>query len=90
MVILIKSPKAQDQKTFDLASIQASIRKEPKKRMTKEEHELILGAVKQNIEDKFDTKIDKAYFCYVLSQKNKHIVDIDTKNDCEKNGVKYI
>ena len=90
MAILIKSSNDLNKKTFKLIVIQASIRKEPEKRMTKDEHELILGIVKQNIENEFDVNIEEACFIYVLSQKDKKIEDIETKNDCDKNGIAYI
>ena len=88
MAILIKSKK--NKKTFNLGVIQASIKKEVQKRMTKDEHELILGAVKENVENEFDIIIDEAYFLYVLSQKDNKIIDEDTVKDCEINGIKYI
>ena len=88
MGILIKSKN--NNKSFNLAVIQASIKKEIQKRMTKDEHELILGAVKENIENEFDIIIDEAYFVYVLSQKDNKIIDEDTVKDCELNGIKYI
>ena len=90
MVILKKSPKSADLKTFNLIAIQASIRKDYDKRMTKDEHELILGIVKQNIENEFDINIDEAYFIYVLSEKNQKIEDNETVKDCNKNGISYI
>ena len=90
MVILKKSPKSTDTKTFNLIAIQASIRKDKNKRMTKDEHELILGIVKQNIENEFDINIDEAYFIYVLSEKNQKIEDNETEKDCNKNGISYI
>ena len=50
MAILIKSGNEKDDKNnnnFDLASVQATIKKDKEKRMTKDEHELILGAAKK-------------------------------------------
>ena len=90
MIILKKSPKSIDLKTFNLIAIQASIRKDYDKRMTKDEHELILGIVKQNIENEFDINIDEAYFIYVLSEKNQKIEDNETEKDCNKKGISYI
>ena len=58
--------------------------------MMKEEHELILGATKQNIENEFDIVIEDAYFVYVLSEKNNKIEDENTQKDCDNNGIKYI
>ena len=90
MALLIKSCDEQNQKNFHLVSIQATINKDPDKRMMKEEHELILGATKQNIENEFDVVIDDAYFVYVLSEKNNKIEDENTQKDCDNNGIKYI
>lgn len=58
--------------------------------MMKEEHELILGATKQNFENEFDIVIDDAYFLYVLSEKNNKIEDENTQKDYDNNGIKYI
>ena len=90
MIILKKSPKSTNSKTFNLIAIQVSIRKDHNKRMSKDEHELILGIVKKNIENEFDIIIDEAYFIYVLSEKNQKIEDNETKKDCDKNGISYI
>ena len=65
MAILIKSGGEKDDKNnnnFDLASVQATIKKDKEKRMTKDEHELILGAAKKNIENEFDIKIKRLIF----------------------------
>ena len=93
MAILIKSGNEKDDKNnnnFDLASVQATIKKDKEKRMTKDEHELILGATKKNIENEFDIKINKAYFLYVLSQKNGKIEDQETIKECNNNGIYYL
>ena len=90
MALLIAKNNSLNKKQFNLATIQASIKKEPGKRLSKEEHELILSKVKQNIENEYDIEIDEAYFIYVLSQKNKKIIDESTKKYCDKNGVAYI
>ena len=70
--------------------IQATIMKDKDKRLLKEEHELILRAVKLNLENEFDIDIEEAYFIYALSKKNGEIEDIETKNDCNKNNIEYI
>ena len=80
MALLIAKNNSLNKKQFNLATIQASIKKEPGKRLSKEEHELILSKVKQNIENEYDIEIDEAYFIYVLSQKNKKIIDESAKN----------
>jgi len=90
MALLIKTCDGPNQNNFHLVSIQATISKDPEKRMMKEEHELILGATKQNIENEFDIVIDDAYFVYVLSEKNNKIEDENTQKDCDNNGIKYI
>lgn len=82
--------KEKEPNIFSLCSIQAIIKKDKEKRMTKDEHELILGAVKRNIENEFDIIIQKAYFFYVLSKKNGNIEDEETKKDCEENKIQYI
>ena len=87
MAILIKTNKPN---TFNLSSVQATIHKDKEKRMTKDEHELILGSTKQNLENQFDITIDKAYFFYVLSKKNGNIEDQETKKECDENKIQYI
>ena len=62
MALLIKSCYEPNQKNFQLVSIKATISKDPEKRMMKEEHEQILGAAKQNIENEFDIVINDVYF----------------------------
>ena len=49
--------------------IQATIMKDKDKKLLKEEHELILRAVKLNLENEFDIDIEEAYFIYALSKK---------------------
>ena len=90
MALLIKSSDDPKNNNFHLVSIQAIINKDPEKRMMKEEHELILGATKQNIENEFDIVIDDAYFVYVLKETNNKIEDENTQIDCDNNEIKYI
>ena len=87
MAILIKSDK---EKTYKLLVIQATIMKDEEKRMTKDEHELILRSVKLNLENEFDIFIEEASFIYVLSKNNGKIEDQETQKDCEKNKIEYI
>ena len=87
MAILIK---AKGEKTYNLIVLQVTIKKEKEKRMTKDEHELILRAVKINLENYYDIKIENAYFIYVLSKKDGSIEDNETKEDCDKRGIQYI
>ena len=85
--ILIKLNKKN---TYKLIVIQVTIKKDKEKRMTKEEHELILRAVKLNIENEFNISIEEGYFIYILSQKNGEIEDQETKKDCDNNKIEYI
>ena len=87
MAILIKLEKIN---TYKLIVIQATIKKDKEKRMSKDEHELILRAVKLNLENEFDIFVEEAYFIYILSKKNGLIEDEDTKNDCDDNDIEYI
>ena len=87
MAILIKSEKENH---YISIIIQATIMKDEEKRMTKDEHELILRSVKLNIENEYEITIDKAYFIYVLSKKNGEIEDQETKKDCDINDIEYI
>ena len=87
MAILIKS---KVDNTYDLIVLQIAIKKEKEKRLTKDEHELILRAVKINLENHFDIIIEKAYFIYVLSKKDGKIEDNETKEYCDKKGIQYI
>ena len=87
MALLIKLDKDN---RYKLIVIQATIMKDKEKRLSKEEHELILGKVKLNIENEFEINIEEAYFIYILSKKNGEIEDKDTKMDCDKNHIEYI
>ena len=62
-------PVTKDEKDikFRLAVCQISKKKIASQRYYKEEHELILGNVKKNIENKFDVKISGGYFFYIFS-----------------------
>ena len=87
MAILIKSDKDN---TYKLLAIQASIMKDEEKRLTKDEHELILRSVKLNLENEFDIFIEEATFIYVLSKKNGIIEDQETQKNCDINNIEYI
>ena len=87
MAILIKSDKDN---TYKLLAIQASIMKDEEKRLTKDEHELILRSVKLNLENEFDIFIEEASFIYVLSKKNGIIEDQETQKNCDINNIEYI
>ncbi len=75
---------------YDLILIQITIKKDSDKRFYIPEHEIIISYVKNNIENEFDIKIRKAYFFYILSERNGKIEDLETKNDCEIKGIKYL
>jgi len=87
MAILVKSEK---ENTYKLLVIQATIMKDEEKRMTKDEHELILRSVKLNLENEFDIIIEEASFIYILSKSNGKIEDQETQKDCDKNKIEYI
>ena len=87
MAILVKSEK---ENTYKLLVIQATIMKDEEKRMTKDEHELILRSVKLNLENEFDIFIEEASFIYILSKNNGKIEDQETQKDCDKNKIEYI
>ena len=87
MAILIKSDKYN---TYKLIVIQGTIMKDEEKRLTKEEHELILRSVKMNLENEFNIDIEEAFFIYVLSKKDGKIQDEKTKKDCDNNHIQYI
>ena len=87
MAILIKSNKNN---SFKLLVIQATIMKDADKRLSKEEHELVLRIVKINLENEFNINIEEASFIYVLSKKDGNIQDQKTKIDCEYNKIAYI
>ena len=87
MAILIKTDEPNK---YKLIVIQATIKKDKNKRMTKEEHELILRSVKMNLENEYNIVIEEAYFIYVLSKKNGKIEDQETKKDCLSKKIEYI
>ena len=75
---------------FDIILIQTTIKKDKDKRFNKSEHEIIVSYVKKHLENLFDMKIRKAYFFYILSEKNGEIEDLETKKDCDQIGIKYL
>jgi len=87
MGILIKSNKVN---IYKLIVMQAIIMKDKEKRMSKEEHELILRAVKLNLENEYEINIEEGYFIYVLSKNNGEIEDQETKKDCDNNYIEYV
>ena len=86
MAILIKS---KNNNVYKLIVIQATIMKDKEKRMSKDEHELILRSVKLNLENEFEIYIEEAYFIYVLCKKNGGIIDQETIKDCDENEIEY-
>ena len=75
---------------FDIILIQTTIKKDKDKRFNKYEHEIIISYVKKYLENLLDIKIRKAYFFYILSEKNGEIEDLETKKDCDQIGIKYL
>ena len=87
MAILIK---LNENNKYKLIVIQVTMMKDKDKRLSKEEHELILRSVKLNLENEFEINIEEAYFIYVLSKKNGEIEDKETESDCVKKKIEYI
>ena len=82
--------KTNNNNEYDLLVIQTTIKKDKNKRLDKYEHEIIISYVKEHLEYIFDIKIRKSYFFYVLSENDGIIDDLETKNDCENTGIKYL
>jgi len=87
IAILVKSGTY---KHFYLIVFQISIKKDTDKRFIKLEHELILSAVKKNIENQYDLIIDKAFFFYIFCKFENKDIDLNSINFCKNNGICYI
>ncbi len=85
--ILIPLSEDENDKNFLIIVFQISKIKIASHRYYKEEHELILGDVKRNIEREFDINISKAYFCYIFSSKQ---MDTNSIEFCNKFQLSYI
>ena len=77
----------EEDKRFKIASCQISKKKMASQRYYKEEHELILGNVKKNIENTFDVEIVEGYFFYIFSSQELDKVSIEF---CKKYGFEYV
>ena len=77
----------EEDKRFKIASCQISKKKMATQRYYKEEHELILGNVKKNIENTFDVEIVEGYFFYIFSSQELDKVSIEF---CKKYGFEYV
>ena len=77
----------EEDKRFKIASCQISKKKIASQRYYKEEHELILGNVKKNIEDIFDIEIVEGYFFYIFSSQELDKASIEF---CKKYGFEYV
>ena len=77
----------EEDKRFKIASCQISKKKLASQRYYKEEHELILGNVKKNIEDAFDVEIVEGYFFYIFSSQELDKASIEF---CKKYGFEYV
>lgn len=82
--------KADQDKHFYIIIFQITIKKDSDKRFTKLEHELILSAVKKNVENEYDIIIDEAYFYYIFCKYKNQNTDIESINYCIKNKLCYI
>jgi len=79
--------KDKNDKKFKLAVSQISKRKIASHRYYKEEHELILGNVKKNIENKFDVEISEGYFFYIFSSQES---DQNSIEFCKEYNFEYV
>ena len=82
-------PLTDDEKDnkFKIASCQISKKKLASQRFYKEEHELILGNVKKNIENTFDIEIVEGYFFYIFSSQKLDKTSIEF---CKKYNFEYV
>ena len=85
--ILIPLSEDENDKNFLIIVFQISKIKIASHRYYKEEHELILGDVKRNVESEFDINISKGYFCYIFSSKK---MDKSSIEFCNKFQLSYI
>ena len=87
IALLIKTEKENH---FNIIIFQRTIKKDIDKIFTKLEHEIILTAVKKNVESQYDIIIDKAYFYYVFCKFENNNYDIESINYCINNKICYI
>ena len=74
-------------KRFKIATCQISKKKIASQRYYKEEHELILGNVKKNVENIFDIEISEGYFFYIFSSQK---LDQNSIDFCKKYDFEYV
>ena len=79
--------KDENDKKFKIATSQISKKKLASQRYYKEEHELILGNVKKNIENKFDIEISEGYFFYIFSSQE---LDKNSIEFCKEYNFEYV
>ena len=79
--------KDETDNKFKLATCQISKKKLETQRYYKEEHELILGNVKKNIENTFDVEICEGYFFYIFSSEELDNTSIEF---CKKYDFEYV
>ena len=72
---------------FKIATCQISKKKIASQRYYKEEHELILGNVKKNVENIFDVEISEGYFFYIFSSQKLDQYSIDF---CKNYDFEYV
>ena len=82
--ILIYLP---EKKGFYLIMFQVSKKKISSQRLFKEEHEIVLGRVKEKLEEEFDIKIIEGGFCYIFTDLSNDNVTIEF---CKKYNISYL
>ncbi len=82
--ILIYSPS---KKGFYLVMFQVSKKKVSSQRLYKEEHEIVLSRVKENLEEEFDINIIEGDFCYIFTNLSN---DKTTLEFCEEYNIPYL
>ena len=76
-----------EKKGFYLIMFQVSKKKFSSQRLFKEEHEIVLGRVKEKLENEFDIKIIKGGFCYIFTDLSS---DNATLEFCKYYNIPYI
>ena len=79
--------KDEKDKRFKIAACQISKKKIASQRYYKEEHELILGNVKKNVENIFDIEINEGYFFYIFSSQK---IDKNSIDFCKNYDFEYV
>lgn len=76
-----------EKKGFYLIMFQVSKKKISSQRLFKEEHEIVLTRVKENLETEFDINILEGYFCYIFTDLSN---DKTTLEFCEEYQIPYL